>query len=102
MLTACLPFSQPLKTTGVWIIGFETNIFFEGPKPPAVEDMWDRTTGAELVVDEKIYKWVPKPEIEALQVDLVGRRSLCPVGAINPYPIAVQKLQIRRRLGSHP
>jgi hypothetical protein len=62
MLTACLPFSEPLKTTGVWVIGFERNDFFEGPKPPPVQTMWEASTGAELVVDEKIYKWKPKPE----------------------------------------
>jgi hypothetical protein len=97
MLTACLPFSERLSTSGIWVVGFEKNDFFEGPKPPPGQIMWEGSTGASLVVDEKVYK--PNHDIEAFQVDVLGRRALCPVGPINPYPIAVEKLQIKRRLG---
>lgn len=96
MLTACLPFSEPLRTSGIWVVGFEKNDFFEGPKPPPAKIMWEGSTGAELVVDERVFKI--GPDIEALQVDVVGRRALCPVGVINSYPIAVEKLQIKRRV----
>jgi hypothetical protein len=98
MLVACLPFSQPLKTSGIWIVGFEKNDFFEGPRPPPAELMWTSSTGAELIVDAKTVH-PGGGHIEALEVDVVGRRALCPLGAINPYPIAVQQLQIRRRIG---
>jgi len=97
MLTTCLPFSEPLNTTGIWVVGFEKNDFFEGPKPPSAQIMWEESTGAELVVDEKVYR--PNHDIEALEVELVGRRALCPTGVINAYPIAVETLHIRRRLG---
>lgn len=95
MLIACLPFSEPLKTSGVWLVGFEKNDFFENPWRPN-STMMQASTGAALIVDEKIYR--PGKEIEALQVDLVGRRALCPVGVINSYPIAVEKLRMTKRL----
>jgi len=28
-VVACLPFSSPLKTSGIWVVGFEKNDFFE-------------------------------------------------------------------------
>lgn len=98
MLTACWPFSEPIKTSGIWVVGFEKNDFFEGPKAPPAQNIWQGSTGAELAVDEKVYE--PKHEIEALEVTLVGRRALCPIGVINSYPIAVERLQIRRSLGT--
>lgn len=98
MLTACLPFSAPLRTSGIWVVGFEKNDFFEGSKPPPTRVMWEGSTGAELIVDEKTYR--SNHRIEALQVEVIGRRALCPIGAANPYPIAVETLQIKRRLGS--
>ena len=97
-LVACLPFSPPLKTSGVWVVGFEKNDFFEGRPSPPPNVIWTDSTGAELLVDEKIFK--PRNDTEALQVELVGRRALCPLGVINPYPIAVEKLQITKRMGA--
>lgn len=100
MMVACLPFSSLLKTSGIWVVGFEKNDFFEGGPPPPPEIMWRQGTGADLIVDEKLFH--PTPDVQAYQVDVVGRRALCPMGAINPYPIAVESLAIRKRLGRMP
>ena len=106
-LVACLPFSERLQTTGIWVVGFERNDFFEGGlRPPPAQYMWHSSTGAELVVDkdalagQRLFEKTPEPV--AYAVEVVGRRALCPVGAGNAYPIAVEKLVIRRRIGSMP
>jgi hypothetical protein len=102
-LVACLPFSEPLATTGIWVVGFEKNDFFEGwgSVVPAADILWTGSTGASLIVDDKVTEKVAPlgPEIYALQVDVVGRRALCPVGVLNAYPIAVEELKVRRRIG---
>jgi hypothetical protein len=103
-LVACLPFSKPLTTTGIWVVGFEKNDFFEGSgrDVPAADFLWTEATGASLIVDEGVQRAVAPvgPKIYALQVDVVGRRALCPVGSPNAYPIAVEKLEVRRRIGT--
>ena len=93
---ACLPFSEAINTEGVWVVGFEKNDFFEGPRTPPSEVLWTGSTGTELMVDEKLYR--PNNRVEALKVRLIGRRALCPMGLINPYPIIVQSLRISGRL----
>src|SRR6476620_11170446 len=72
-LVACLPFSERLKTSGTWIVGFEKNDFFEGGEVPPPDRMWVESTGASLIVDEKVeQKIVPNgPQIQALQVEVV-------------------------------
>lgn len=95
-LVACLPFSQPLKTQGIWVVGFEKNDFFEGSRRPSEEALWTHSTGAELIVDETVFQ--PTNETRAFEVEVRGRRALCPVGVVNPYPIAVEKIRIRRRI----
>jgi hypothetical protein len=102
-LVACLPFSQRLMTTGTWVVGFEKNDFFEwDPRVPPTDVMWTDSTGASLVVNEKVReKLAPAgPQTNAFHVDVVGRRALCPVGILNSYPIAVEKLKINRRIAS--
>lgn len=101
-LVACLPFSEPLVTTGIWVVGFEKNDFFEGwgkRGPPG--DLWTGGTGASLILDEKTRERIAPvgPEIHAFEVDVVGRRALCPVGILSAYPIAVEKLKVRARIG---
>lgn len=96
-MIACYPFSQPLTTQGVWVIGFEKNDFFEGwRRRPPEEVLWTDHTGADLIVDEAMFK--PTNETRAFEVAVRGRRALCPLDVINPYPIAVEKLQIKRRI----
>lgn len=95
-MIACFPFSQPLTTQGVWVVGFEKNDFFEGLQRPPKEVLWTDHTGAELIVDEAIFQ--PTNETRAFEVAVRGRRALCPLDVINPYPIAVEKLQIKRRI----
>lgn len=95
-LIACFPFSQPLTTQGVWVVGFEKNDFFEGLRRPPEEVLWTDHTGAELIVDEAIFQ--PTNETRAFEVAVRGRRALCPMDVINPYPIAVETLQIKRQI----
>lgn len=102
-VVACLPFSKPLVTNGIWVVGFEKNDFFEGlgKRVPPADFLWTRSTGASLVVDDKVQERIAPvgPEIYALEVEVVGRRALCPVGLLNAYPIAVEKLKVIRRIG---
>ena len=103
-LVACLPFSERLVTSGIWVVGFEKNDFFEGrgARLPPADVMWKQSTGASLIVDDKVQEKVAPagPHVYALQVEVVGRRALCPVGVLNAYPIAVQQLKIMRRIGT--
>ena len=100
-LVACLPFSERLVTNGTWVVGFEKNDFFEwGTRAPPEDVLWTESTGASLVVDHDLPEKVAPvgPHTYAFQVDVVGRRALCPVGRMNGYPIAVEKLRINRRI----
>jgi len=100
-LVACLPFSERLMTNGTWVVGFEKNDFFEwGARVPPADVMWTESTGASLIVGDKVREKVAPagPQTYAFQVDVVGRRALCPLGALNGYPIAVEKLKINRRI----
>lgn len=98
-LTGCLPFSRPLTTEGIWVVGFEKNDFFEGPQRPHDKLLWTGSTGAELIVDEEQRPKTPDHQTQAFEVEVSGRRALCSMGVLNPYPIAVEKLKIRRRIG---
>jgi hypothetical protein len=95
-VVACRPFSERLSTEGVWVVGFEKNDFFEGKRQPPNDGFQSRSTGAALIVDERLFK--PAHPVRAFEVAVVGRRALCPVGVLNAYPIAVEKLRIRRRI----
>ena len=97
-LIACLPFSDRIMTEGFWVVGFEKNDFFERKRPPPEDILWSQSTGAELVVDRRLLK-PSGATTRIFEVAVVGRRALCPVGGLNEYPIAVEKLQIRRRIG---
>lgn len=101
-LITCLPFSEPLTTDGVWVVGFEKNDFFEGRLSVPPDVMWNESTGASLIVDDKAQQKIAPvgPHFYAFQVEVVGRRALCPVGAMNPYPIAVESLRIVRRIAN--
>jgi hypothetical protein len=101
-LLACLPFSQPVKTEGTWVVGFEKSDFFEGKRIPPADVMWTQSTGSDLIVDDRTRERIAPagPQIYAFQVDVVGRRALCPIGVLNSYPIAVERLKIKRRIGS--
>jgi hypothetical protein len=100
-VVACLPFSERLTTRGVWVVGFEKNDFFEQSFTPPSEIMWTASTGSSLIVDDKIQQRVAPVDshLYAFEVNVVGRRALCPVGDINAYPIAVEKLKITGRIG---
>lgn len=96
-VVACLPFSQRLSTEGFWVVGFEKNDFFEGKNRPPDKVLWSGSTGAALILNEGVFN-VPE-RTQAFEVSVVGRRALCPMGATHAYPIAVEKLEVRRRVG---
>jgi NMD protein affecting ribosome stability and mRNA decay len=100
-MVACLPFSERLVTSGVWVVGFEKNDFFEGFTPPA-DVMWTESTGSSLIVDDKVQEKVAPtgPQTYAFEVEVVGRRALCPTSVLNAYPIAVEQLRIKRLVGT--
>ncbi len=102
-VVACLPFSERLTTSGIWVIGFDHNAFFEGwgARPPPPDVLWNDSTGALLIVrDEVLEKLAPSgPQLYAFEVDVVGTRALCPVDGITPYAIAVEQLKVKRRVG---
>jgi len=100
MLLACMPFSQPIKTEGTWVLGFEVSDFIEGKRPPPADMMWTDPAGSELILDDKVHEKIPPvgPQSYAFQVAVVGRRALCPIG-IREYPIVVSNLKILRRIG---
>jgi hypothetical protein len=85
-------------------VGFEKNDFFEGwgKRVPPADLLWTEATGASLIVDDKVRQVIAPigPTIYALQVEVVGRRALCPSGVLNAYPIAVEKLKVTRRIGT--
>jgi len=95
-VVACRPFSDRISTEGVWVVGFEKSDFFDGKRRPPDDVLWSQSTGAELIVDERLFK--PPVHPRAFEVAIVGRRALCPMGVLNAYPIAVEKLHIRRRI----
>jgi hypothetical protein len=92
-----------VKTEGTWVVGFEKNDFFEGQQRPRADMMWTKPTASGLIVDDKVQEKVAPagPHIYAFQVNVVGRRPLCPIGIVNPYPVVVQQLKIIRRIGTH-
>lgn len=93
MLLACLPFSAPVKTSGLWVVGFEKNDFFEG-KRPAVESMLTEESDTELVWDGDVRSQSP---YNALEVQLTGRRSLCRFTELTPHLIVADELKVKGR-----
>lgn len=94
-LLRCLPFSTPVRTRGVWVTGFEKNDFFEYKRPASIEE----TSDTELVLDEKNDITDGDPgSTEALEVDLIGRRTLCEFTRIKPHLIVVDKITVTRRI----
>ena len=81
MLLACFPFSKPEKIDGAWYVGFETNVFVEGQEAKAGEPPED----GKLAQLEYAYNLPSDGRLRALQVELIGRRSKCPMG----YPARI-------------
>lgn len=96
VLLNCLPFSDPVKTTGLWVIGFEKNDFFEG-KRPAEKDIITQDSDTELVWDGDVRSTAP---YDVLEVELTGRRSLCEFTGITPHLIVAEELKVKSRRGA--
>ena len=93
MLLACLPFSEPVKTSGLWVIGFEKNDFFEG-KRPITGSIITQDSDTELVWDEDLRSKAP---YDALEVEVTGRRSLCEFTKVTPHLIVAENLKVKSR-----
>jgi hypothetical protein len=77
MLLGCFPFSKPEKIEGAWYYGFELNSFSEGARatprdvaPPVGGDV-SLEYDPHLPIDGRV---------RVLQMQIVGRRSQCPMG----------------------
>jgi hypothetical protein len=95
MLLKCLPFSEPEHITGLWVIGFEKNDFFEGSRPTG-PSIITQDSDTELVTDKDVHSTAP---YDALEVELTGRRSLCEFSEITPHLIVADHLRVRSRRG---
>ena len=95
MLLECLPFSGPEKITGLWVIGFEKNDFFEGRRPTG-DSIRTQDSDTELVTDEDLHSTAP---YDALEVELTGRRSLCEFTGVSPHLVVADDLRVKSRRG---
>jgi hypothetical protein len=76
MLLACFPFSKPETIKGAWYYGFETNVFLEGKHASP-----DRGFNSEGDTNLQYDPHLPNDgQLRVLQIQLVGRRSQCPMG----------------------
>jgi hypothetical protein len=85
-LLACFPFSKPERIEGAWVEGFEHNQFFEGQRASAAQ-LRSEAYGTQLETD------MPTPSdgrLRAIQVQFIGRRSLCDMG-YSPNVIIVDR-----------
>ena len=104
---SCLPYSRPERFSGIWVVGFETSLFFPGTMPPVRSSHWadtalrisptlDRSPIAEQV--EKMRKR-DGPYGRQLSVGFIGRRSLCRFSyghAASPNEVVVDRfLKVR-------
>jgi hypothetical protein len=96
LLLACLPFSQPGRLGGVWVIALENSSFFEGAVSFRPE--MSNSIGAWLEPDQ----WRPDQtraaqgeRVRAYLVEFVGRRSLCRSGfghmGVYPHEVLVDR-----------
>jgi hypothetical protein len=76
-LLACLPFSEPQEIRGLWLYGFEQNVFLEGLTVSTLDERKPPRTYAQL------QSYDPHLPLDGrssmLQMKLIGRRSLCPI-----------------------
>jgi hypothetical protein len=94
-LLACSPFSGSEKIAGLWVTGFEKNDFFEGDRPSGNEVV-TRVSDTELVTDEHVRSAAP---YDAMEVELVGRRSMCAITKLKPHLILVDEMKVKERRG---
>jgi hypothetical protein len=94
-LLKCLPYSEPVKITGLWVVGFEKNDFFEGMRPTG-ESIIRQDSDTELVTNADVRSTAP---YDALEVELTGRRSLCRFTEVTPHVIVVDNLKVKSRRG---
>ncbi|MEO5773351.1 MAG: hypothetical protein ABIQ32_04440 [Sphingomicrobium sp.] len=74
---SCLPYSPPTRIAGAWVVGFETNMFFEGVE--ASPKLLTATNSPDALQQAGVH--LPNDgELRVLKVDLIGRRSKCRIG----------------------
>ena len=93
MLLKCLPFSEPEKIAGLWVVGFEKNDFFEGRRPTG-RSIITRASDTKLVAVDDVRSTAP---YDALEVELTGRRLLCPTNPVQPHLIVANDLRVKSR-----
>jgi len=99
MLLRCFPFSPPEKISGLWVVGFEKNDFFEGKAAPTESDL-SKNSGTRLISDDS------RPSesgiVKAFQVQLTGRRSICEFSKIDPHLIIVDRITVQEEYSKTP
>lgn len=93
MFLKCFPFSGPEHITGVWVSGFETNIFFEG-KPVSLKLMYEKQGDTGLVMDKE---GPSGPFPQTFAMELIGRRPVCEMGFPH-HNIVVDRVISQREL----
>ena len=94
MLLGCFPFSKPERISGAWVIGFETNEFYEGERV-ARSLVGKRVGDTQLEIDIPLRRPGPYPQL--FQLDFIGRRSLCDMGFPH-HIIVVDRILSRREM----
>lgn len=94
VLLSCFPFSKPEKIKGAWYYGSETNAFVEGEQVQAGNHAPPIASGNSTRLAYYDPKLPNDGLLRVLQVELVGRRSECPMGYPN-HVIVVEQMMTR-------
>ena len=77
MLLECFPYSKPERIEGTWYYGFELNAFYEGTHAPSAYLGLPGPVDTGLEYDPHL---PVDGDVRVLQMELIGRRSQCPMG----------------------
>jgi hypothetical protein len=93
----CFPFSEPQYLSGIWVTGLESSTFFEGAKTFESSmlfeggDTWLTPDAARPETTRSMQGEATR----AYQVELIGRRSLCP-GYYGHLGVYRQEVRVER------
>lgn len=85
-LLACFPFSKPESIKGAWVYGFERNQFYEGQRASL-----DLIQTSRSRVELEAHVILPNDgRLRVLQMEIIGRRSICEMGVMPNLIVADQ------------
>ena len=89
---ACFPFGSPERLTGTWHVELEGSFFTPFAQQKDMRRVWLDVQNPPPLAKASMQGDVPRD----FAIDLIGRRSLCPVGyghmGITPHEIVAEKL----------